>query len=115
MAATALTVTEISSLYPSAGDEFAFEASDPTNTNTFTLTGREIILALNSSADTEYDITISSTPDAQGRTGDLVETIPFGEYRVYMLATRGWRNSSRKVVIDTENADILLAVIRLPS
>lgn len=116
MPTTALAITEIASLYPTAGTEFAFVAGDAVNGNHIAgFTGREILLVQNSSADTAYDLTITSTPDQLGRTGDFAESIPFGEFRAIALAVKGWRQTDRSVLINVANAALKVAVLRLPT
>lgn len=117
MATTALVVTDVSSRWPTAGTEFAYVAGDASNGNHIAeYVGREVILAYNSSTDTNYDLTITGVADRYGRSANIVEEIPFGEYRALYLANEGWRDSAtRKVLVTVENAAVKLAVLRLPA
>lgn len=120
MAETELTVVTIDSLYPTAGTEWAFVAADEPNGNFYLSTGRETLIVYNSSPDTAYDVTITSVPDRLGRTGDIVEEIPFGEYRAFKLGVRGWRDpTTLQVIVTAEDSDvdpgIMFAVIRDPA
>jgi hypothetical protein len=114
MAVTALTPVEITSLYPTAGAAIAWTNGDAANDNDFPASGREVLLVRNASADTAHSITIVSVPDSLGRTGDVTESIPFGEERAYMLGNRGFRSSSGRVRIHPAHADIQFCVLQLP-
>lgn len=115
MAQTAIDVTEMSGRYPTSGDEVVFVAGDVANGGKFHLTGRELILVRNVSEDTDADFTITSTPDSLGRTGDLVDTIPFGTQQAYMIGVKGWKQDNGQVYVAFETVDLEIAVLRIPS
>lgn len=114
MARTELTVQALSGSYPSAGSTLTYAAGDVANGNAFKMGGKELLLARNVSADTDYYITIDSVANALGRQADITEEdIAFGTTRVYGPFTdlKGWRQSDGMLYINVENADIELAVV----
>ena len=113
---TEIEVIEIEGPYPEQGTELEFTAADIANGNTFRATGREIVLWRNVSVDTAADVTITSTPNELGRTGDFTEEVPFGG-AVYgvMLALSGWQNASRNINLEGETVDIEFCILRLPT
>lgn len=117
MARTALTVQTGTGKYPTATqlDPFALVAGDATDGNECDFTGREIIVAYNSSVDTAYDLTINSVASQRtGRTGNLVKEIPFGEHLIIPpLGVDGFRQANGKLWIDVENAAILIGIVRM--
>lgn len=115
MAQTAIVPIELSSLYPTAMDTLTFTPGDVANGNKFQLTGREIILVRNVSVDTDFDFTVPSTPDSLGRTGDLVDTVPFGATMICMLGVRGWKQDDGQLYMTVEDASLEIAVVRFPS
>lgn len=117
MVATALTPTRISTQYPTqAGglDTVAFVAADDVGGNTYAATGRELVIFHNTDAD-PHTVSITSTPNAIGRTGDLVELpIAAGEYRAAFLAVKGWRDDDGLVTVSADDATVEILVIQLP-
>ena len=117
MPTTALDVVPIATRYPStAATEFAFVAGDDANGNHIPgFTGRELILVQNTSVDTAFTLTITSTPDALGRLQNYAESIPFGELRAIALAVKGWRQTDRTILLQVEDPALVVAVLRLPN
>lgn len=115
MPTNALAIDTLGGAFPSEFEVLTWEAGDVANGNHYAATGREILLAWNTSADTNYDVTITGEPDYQGRDANLVDEIAFGTIAAVLLGTRGWRNASREVVVTVENAAVKLAVLRLPT
>ena len=88
--------------------------------DTFTVTGREILLVQNSHATTAYTITISSVADERGRTGDITAySLAAGEIAMFGIAltnSPGWKNTSTQLIaITPNNAAIKWAVLKLPA
>lgn len=116
MVRTAVTTTTAPGAYGGAWTELTLAAGDVANGNDFTLTGREILVMYNSSADTAYYVTLTSVAAAgTNRTGDITEVdIPFGEYHIFgPIGLDGWQQTDGKFYVNVENAAILLGVIRL--
>jgi hypothetical protein len=113
---TELTKSTAPGAYPTAGVAVAFAAADVAGKNYFIGTGRELVIARNTSADTPYTITIVSAADEMGRTGNITaESIAFGVTRMYgPFARSGWAQSTGHVHLEAENAAIEFAVILLP-
>ena len=110
MPRTAIPVQTQESLYPTEFMAITWTPADPDNQNYYLATGRETLLVRNVSADTNYECTVQSEPDRLGRTGDLVDDIPFGEVRTVRLGVRGWRNQTTlQVAIDTETVTVDMA------
>lgn len=121
MARTAITVQEVSAPFDaiSAGSEdFTFAASDNSNGNYFTCTGREIILIQNADASTQT-VTIDSVDDEKGRQEDITTySMAAGDFVVFgvgLTNAKGFKQSSGQIYIDTSDADVKVAVLRLPA
>ena len=119
MARQTITVRTGTGKYPTSAqlDPFALTAADATNYEQCAYTGREVIIAHNSSADTAYDVTIESVASQRtGRTGNLVVEVPFGEHVVIgPLGLDGFKQTDGKLYFRGENAAILFGVVRLPA
>jgi hypothetical protein len=115
MARTALTV-----LTPPANGQlpstFAGQAADPTNFNNFPLTGREILIAQNSSTTAAATVTVHSVPDDEGRTDDIVSfSLAIGAFALFpQFPVAGWRQPSDGTLwVDASSASILFTVVRV--
>ena len=117
MARTDITPLTIPTRWATTPLEITPVAADVGNGNSFTLSGDEILITYNSSADTDYYVTIDSVADTFGRESHITQfDIPFGDYYAFpRFAVEGWIQSDGKLYIDCENAAILLMVIRLPA
>lgn len=85
------------------------------SSNTFVCTGKELLIARNSSTDTTYTITITSQLDEYNRSGDITayEIGPL-EYAAFKFTnTRGWRDSSGLVSFTVNNASIYVAILNV--
>lgn len=92
-------------------------AADATNKQQAQITGREMILAYNSSPDTAYTITINSVADSDlGRTGDITAySLGFGEFALFgLVPIKGWAQTNGKLYFEASNAAIKFVVIRVP-
>lgn len=80
--------------------------------------GKTLLLAMNTSPDTAYTVTIDSTPDAQGREGDITAySIPFGKVVSFGPFKRaGWEQDSTDHLLHFQgsNAAVKFAVLQLP-
>jgi hypothetical protein len=113
---TELTKSTAPGGYPTAGVAVTFAAADVAGKNYFISTGRELLVARNTSADTPYTITIVSAADEMGRTGNITaESIAFGVTRMYGPFPRsGWSQSTGHINVEAANEAIEFAVIQLP-
>lgn len=116
MARTALTKTTAPGCYVPTFTEVTMNAADVANGNYFVMTGRELLVMRNSSADTDYYVTIDSVDDPFGRQEDITQVdIGFGDVVVWgPVQLEGWRQSTGWLHINAENAAILIGVIVLP-
>lgn len=91
-----------------------FAAADATNFEQVTLTGREVVYAWNTSADTPYTVTFTSVADSFGRTGDITTyNIPFGEiHRFGPFPANGWAQSNGKLYFKASNVAVKFAIVR---
>jgi len=103
--------------YPVLADlgELTWLAADAAEFEQTEYHDRVVILARNVSADTDYDVTITSVASSlTGRTGTLTFELPFGETMLIgPLGADGWRQSNGQLYFAGENAAIEFAVVRL--
>lgn len=115
MARTALTVQELSGPYPGALtlDALTWAAADVANSNDFTFTGKEIILARNDDASPQL-VTLESIAGPHNRTGDVVLTPASGAYAMYQATgLAGWIQSTGKFHLKAATTTVFFAIVRL--
>lgn len=114
MARTLLTKTSAPGGYAAAGVAVTLTAADTTNKNMIVAEGADLIIARNSGA-SPYTVTITSSPDAFGRTKDITtESIAAGEVRVFgPYPLTGWVQSDGRIYLEASNAAVLLGAIKL--
>ena len=118
MARTSLTVINPKGPHPgtiSANDlDFSFTSADLSNKNSFTMTGRELILArnVNSGAQT---ITLTSVADPQNRLGTITTySVGASEFAMFWAGDiLGWRQSDGEFYLEGSHADIKFAVVKI--
>lgn len=89
-------------------------AADVSNGNSFTHTGREILIAYNSDT-AAHTVTVTSVADATGRTGDTTKNINGGAYYVFQqFPALGWRQTDGTIHFSATDATVKFFVIRLP-
>lgn len=115
MPRNALAKTNLPTKYATTPTLVTWEAADVANGNDFTLTGDEVLLVRNVSADTPYTVTVTSAADERGRLGHITAfEVDFGEMFVFQrFAQLGWRQSDGKLWISGSNASIEFAVLNL--
>ncbi|RTL42749.1 MAG: hypothetical protein EKK48_12250 [Candidatus Melainabacteria bacterium] len=118
MARTDIPVTTVASINQQAANSFdvAGTAADTSNGNSFTVTGREMLLVENTDDDTAYTFTVASAPDRLLRTADIVNySLNFGEKALLgPFPMEGWNNSG-KVNLNASNAAIKFLPFRIPN
>jgi hypothetical protein len=121
LTATALPIVSPPGPYPAlpiapTGADFVFTAADSVNGNSFTSTGRELVLVQNSGG-SAYTVTFASVADGINRTGDIASySVGAGLYSMFgPFAQNGWKQSDGTVHVTASNAALKLAVVRLPS
>jgi len=120
-APTAITVQQMLGPFAAYGAglaDFTFAAGTITDGDTFVCTGREILLVQNSDA-APQTITITSVDDEKGRSEDITAySMAAGDFAVFGIGltnSSGWKSSSGTVRITVSDADMKVAVLRLPA
>ncbi len=91
-------------------------AADPVNNNQFRMTGREILLARNTSTTTVRNVTVISVADPFGRTGNRGRALAVGEL-AYVFGPGpldGWQQSDGNLHVNADSADVQFYLVRLP-
>lgn len=89
-------------------------ACDSSNGNSFTSTGREILVAYNSDT-VVHTVTVASVADAFGRTGDTTKNVNGGAYYIFqMFPPAGWRQTDGTIHVTCSDATMKLFAIRFP-
>jgi hypothetical protein len=121
MPRTALTPVSVVGPYPSGGTvspgalAFTFAASDLANGNQYPCTGQEVIVFQNTDAGSQT-FTITSAPDSQGRKSDITTySMATGTFAVFLPGVLGWIQTDGNVYINTSNANVKIAVFKLPT
>lgn len=89
-------------------------AGDAVNGNQYGMNGDQMLIARNSGAGART-ITVTSAPDAFGRTKDITAlSIAAGGLVVFSkFNTPGWRQTDGRVWFSVEHAEVLVAIIDL--
>ena len=120
---TVLTVQELP-LAPFAAvgtgaADFTFAAGTVTDGDTFVCTGRELLLAYNSSGATPRTITIVSAIDETNRTEDITTySMAAADFAVFgqgLTNSKGWKADAGTIRITVSHAEMKVAVLRLPA
>ena len=85
--------------------------------NSTTSTGKELLLARNTSGSTAYTVTITSVADSLGRTRDMTLEIAASAYAMFgPFRQTGWmQTADSKLYFASTNAAIEFAVLKLPA
>lgn len=117
MARQSHTVQTGSGKYPTTASLTALTwlAANAVDFEQVDFSGREILLARNTSADTAYNVTVTSVASVRtARTGNIVKSLAFGaQLPIGPLGIDGWRQSNGKLYFAGANAAIEFAVVRL--
>ena len=115
MSRQTLTAAQANGPWPVLADAVTVTATaaNATDKEQTLLTGRELLIARNSGASSRV-CTITSVADPRTkRTGDVVETVPAGEMRMFgPFDPDGFRQSDGYLYFEAAHADILWSVIR---
>jgi hypothetical protein len=95
--------------------DFTMTAADVANKNDVVAAGKQLIFAHNTGA-SERTITITSSADQYGRTGDVTAyAIQAGEYAVFgPFELSGWVQTDNKMYFESNNAEVKFGVLNLP-
>ena len=92
----------LQSLDPEDSVVLTYTAADATNDHAFTNTGRVVLLVKNGGGGA-VQVTIVSTPDARGRTGDEVRSVAAGADALFgPFARQGWNQADETVYVDLD-------------
>lgn len=88
---------------------------DPTNGHSFSITGRELLLARNAGSSSAW-VKVIGASDAFGRTGTTGNyAVAAGATAVFAVSPLNvWGQTGNVAWVDVESSDIKLAVIRYP-
>jgi hypothetical protein len=117
MARQAHTPAELLGPTGYAGVTVTFTASSASSSEECVVTGREIILAQNSSSASAQTVTVNSVVDPYGRTKDIAaDSIPANGFKAYGPFDRtGWMQSGGSLYFEASNATVKFSVLRLPA
>jgi len=118
---TAITVQEIKAPFAAItanSADFTFAAGTITDGDTFVCTGRELLLFQNTDVGA-VTVTITSVDDEKGRAEDITSySLGAGEFAVFgvgLTNAKGWKSTSGTIRITVSDADLKVAVLRLPA
>lgn len=121
MPRTALTVQTPKGPFPGAVAatdlDYTYTAADVANKNDFVLTGREMILCRNSDGTTPHNVTFTSVNDPQLRPQDITTyAIALNGFSIFWAGSVvGWRQTDGKFYLEADDAQILFAIVKIPS
>lgn len=115
MARTALTRVTMPGSIDYDGTALTFEAADTSNGNYFVSTGKEILIAQNTSGGALW-ADVTSVADSLGRTKDINQVdVAAGGFTIFgPFDTTGWRNTSGNIDVDAESTSIKFLVLVIP-
>lgn len=114
MARTPLTV-DIPPAIGNAPSTITEQAADPTNFNNFPMTGREIVVARNSSTTAAATLTVHSVADAEGREDTSITAFSIAIGAVVLLPQfplAGYQQSDGTLWLDADSASLLFTIVR---
>jgi hypothetical protein len=99
-----------------SADALDFAQTASSSSDTFTITGHELLLAINTDVSART-ITLTTVVDPYNRVNDVTAySVGAGETAGFWFgSTVGWRNGSGKVTISASNAALKWSVVRIPS
>ena len=89
--------------------------ADTTNYNKTPLTGREVLIAINTTG-SAHNVTVTSAPDEKGRTEDITSySLEALEVMVFDFhgGINGWQQSDGNLYYQADNAGVLFIVLQL--
>jgi hypothetical protein len=124
MTATVITPqTIIAPFGPTSGSagahDFTFAASTAATTDAWTCNGADILIAYHSGSAGAHTLTIASQDDEKNRSENITDYSmaagDFAQFGCGLTNSKGWKDSSGKITVTTSDAEIKLAVLRLPA
>lgn len=112
-----LPVTQVPDRYAASADTGVaptYTAADATNGNYVESTGDEILLVQNADGGGPHDVTITSTADEEGRSGDITVSVPASSEALFQrLPKDGFAGPGGLILVTGATSDIKIAVLRL--
>lgn len=104
----------LGTLYTAGAADLTMTAADASNKQQVVHSGKVLVVAHNTGA-SAYTITITSTVDYAGRTGDVsAYSLGAGEYAVFgPFDLDGWVQTDGKLYFEASNASVKFAVVDL--
>lgn len=94
--------------------DVTFAAAIVADKEQFSPSGDDLVIAWNTDGANPYTFTITSTADAQNRTGDIGPyTLQAGEHASFRLKSVGFTQTDGKVYLEANNAAVKFAVLTL--
>jgi hypothetical protein len=103
--------------WPTDGVVLTETAANVADKNQFVNTGKELLIARNTDPADPYTVTINSTANRYGRTGDITgDSLAAGVVHIYgPFAVDGWNQAGTSYIyLEASNAAITFAVVTLP-
>ena len=83
-------------------------------TDSFAATGKELILAKNTSASAVASVTLYSQPDQYRRSADIVYSVtPSGTIGFWAGGTVGWKDATGEITIEANTTAVKWAILRI--
>ena len=103
-----------SDVYTAGAAALTMTAADASNKNQFAASAKDLVIAHNTGA-SPYTVTITSTPDGLGRSGDIATySVPAGVYAVFgPFGLDGWVQTDGKVYLEASNAAVKFGAVDL--
>jgi hypothetical protein len=94
------------------GDLAVAPASDVVNGNYFVITGKEVLIAINSDS-VAHSFTVLSVPDHLGRSSDLTYSVPANSYAAIEFSVlEGWIQPDGTVYLNPSDTHIKFILLR---
>jgi hypothetical protein len=100
--------------YPTVGVALTFTAADVANKEELTMTGQELLLALNTGVGAQL-VTIETVANQRGRTADITaDSLAAGAMHCYGPFTNksGWEQAG-KLLFEADAVDVEFAVVKI--
>ena len=99
--------------YTANAADLTMTAANVSDKNQFAASGKDFLVAYNTGAGA-HTVTITSTMDDNGRTGDIVYALGAGELAVLgPLDLEGWVQTNWKIYLEADSAEVFLGVLDL--
>lgn len=99
--------------------DFVWTAGTITDGNTYTVSGRELLLVWNSGAADAHTIDVVSTDDEHGRAENITAySMAAGDFAAFgcgLTNQKGWMSSAKTIRITVNHAEVKVAILRLPA